>query len=813
MMIGTIIGEKYELLELIASGGMGSVYRARHVISQRVVALKVLHGHIANRPNTLRRFRREASAASKVDHAGLVQVLDAGKDDEHKTFFIAMELLTGQDFREWLDSPKRSVSGGVELILEILEPLDALHKHEMVHRDLKPENIYLATTKSGARQVKILDFGIARSNDLEQRTDSGVSLGTPQYMAPEQVMHANRATPATDIWAVGVMLYEALTGMLPFEAETPEALLVKACSKPHRPIAEVWPDVPEAVAEIIDGCLEKDANKRISDALDLKRRLIMATQRGSVERDEVLTAAIAVAIQTDPDSVGSGEVSERELEEYCINRLVGILPMYRGSRNNSREGTLTVLFMSEGPDDNAVERACACALKMQLKMLEINEWCRARGGSDLQLRIGVDSGMTLVELLDGKPIGHNSLAANNIARQATRVQDLATPATVALSAKARGVINAQLDVIETQEISANPLSPSRSITSVRGIGAPYSVYNSDSPVPIRSSAPERESGRSNPNLLAPSPHESWHSGWGVATTLGNTPRHPVRATAETMPSGEIPVARPRFGFREWRALAVSLTVGVVIGGGIWGVAVPIMWPTTDPTQIADVPTNPPSLSAATTTTLDSSLPDVAAQANLPSPAPPTRVMEPATEETQSPEPSSAEDEPEELTFRRVGGQSEGWLYQVPEDWEANPNVSALSHFEHTLYGLAFEVTLHRESYAGTLQAYREYGDQSIRAQRERIDRLDDSDPARPIALRNAAMIVETRPSSVGTLSAFQRRLRYAYSGLSGWQRITVHGGFGYLLQCRYPRTRSDNNRGQETCIQILESLRVGEGLD
>jgi serine/threonine-protein kinase len=158
----------------------------------------------------------------------------------------------------------------LELFDQMLQPLAAAHRAGIVHRDLKPENVFLAKKRDGTEVVKILDFGIAR--DLAGRdtvTQAGTAMGTPHYMSPEQAMSARDATFTTDVWALGVMLYETLTGAPPFSGDTIATIVVEICTKPHRPLGLVLPDVPPALAALVDRCLEKDATKRPASAADL----------------------------------------------------------------------------------------------------------------------------------------------------------------------------------------------------------------------------------------------------------------------------------------------------------------------------------------------------------------------------------------------------------------------------------------------------------------------------------------------------------------------------------------------------------------
>jgi serine/threonine-protein kinase len=267
-VIGRRIGGRYEVLRLIAEGGMGAVYEAQHILSKKTVALKVLFPHLARDEASRQRFLREVSAPAQIGHEGIVEVYDAGIDDQDGSLFVAMELLRGETLRD------RLVRGGMpreeilDLFEQLLEPLGAAHTKGFVHRDLKPENVFLHRRRDGREVVKLLDFGIARHLESGSTavTHAGVAMGTPHYMAPEQALSARDVSFPADVWAVGAMLYEALAGRPPFEGETASVVLVQVCTRPHEPLRHVAPDTPAPLAALVDRCLEKEPSRRPPDA-------------------------------------------------------------------------------------------------------------------------------------------------------------------------------------------------------------------------------------------------------------------------------------------------------------------------------------------------------------------------------------------------------------------------------------------------------------------------------------------------------------------------------------------------------------------
>lgn len=272
MQVGAVIAGRYRLLNMMAQGGMGAVYQAEHLVSKKRVALKLLFSNQASHEITVERFLREASVAASVGHPGIVEVYDAGSD-EYGQLFIAMELLHGESLERRMKRPL-PLSEALELMLGILDPIAAAHRLGYVHRDIKPENIFLT-----ADRIKILDFGLVREPD-KSKTETGITFGTPEYMAPEQAMNAKHASPASDVWALGVILYQMITGRTPFfvsHDESPSAIMVRAIRDPHTPVLQLAPQLPLPVADIVEACLQKDSTQRPPTAGEMQDRILLAT--------------------------------------------------------------------------------------------------------------------------------------------------------------------------------------------------------------------------------------------------------------------------------------------------------------------------------------------------------------------------------------------------------------------------------------------------------------------------------------------------------------------------------------------------------
>ncbi|MDQ3036641.1 MAG: serine/threonine protein kinase, partial [Myxococcota bacterium] len=279
-----IVAGRYKILGRIAEGGMGVVYKAEHTLSRKKLAIKILHPHLCHGRQAVERFKREVSAAAEIDHHGIVQVFDAGVDTDG-SFYMAMELLEGDSLGNYTRRAWPGTRTSVKLIIEMCEPLARAHAKGFVHRDLKPDNVFIARDHAGNESVKLLDFGLVR--EVSRRggpTQSGITFGTPEYMAPEQAMSAKKAGVPADVWSVGVMLYELLSGQHPFTGETANAVMANAIKDPHPPLRDVAPHVPPELARVVEQCLEKEPSRRPRDAADLGAKLRGVTER--IELDE-----------------------------------------------------------------------------------------------------------------------------------------------------------------------------------------------------------------------------------------------------------------------------------------------------------------------------------------------------------------------------------------------------------------------------------------------------------------------------------------------------------------------------------------------
>lgn len=298
---------------------MGSVYEATHLISRRSLALKVFDPEVSQDIANRERFMREASAPAQIGHPGIVEVIDAGFDATKGSLFVAMELLHGETFRVRIETLKASRTDAREedalrIFEALLEPLAAAHAKGIVHRDIKPENVFLQRMPSGVEAVRVLDFGIARdvASPTPSVTQTGVAMGTPQYMAPEQGMSARQASFPADVWAMGCVLYEIFTGRIPFAAESLGLMIAAAVLEPHKPVTHYAPSVAPEFAALIDACLAKDPLARPANAgalLQAFREARRGASAAGARREGAATLDLHTPVATLPSAPSPVEAS------------------------------------------------------------------------------------------------------------------------------------------------------------------------------------------------------------------------------------------------------------------------------------------------------------------------------------------------------------------------------------------------------------------------------------------------------------------------------------------------------------------------
>ncbi len=282
-LIGQVIADRYQVLALLGAGGMGRVYLAEHVRMGRKSALKVMSPALAATADAISRFNREAANASRINHPNVAQIYDFGETSDGM-LYLAMEYIEGETLTRVIEREgSLSIARAAGIANQAADALSAAHHLGIVHRDLKPENIMLARHIDGSDWVKVVDFGIAKttqqSGGSQTVTTVGVSLGTPEYMSPEQLA-GERLDARSDLYALGLVCFNMLTGDLPYPRVTSRETLVKRLTAKPRSLSDVRPDIawPEALQAALDRALAPDPKDRFTGVAEFGREVLMATE-------------------------------------------------------------------------------------------------------------------------------------------------------------------------------------------------------------------------------------------------------------------------------------------------------------------------------------------------------------------------------------------------------------------------------------------------------------------------------------------------------------------------------------------------------
>ena len=288
-LVGHTLDDKYRLEARLGTGGMGTVYRARHMLIDRPVAVKVLNQRFVEDEAARTRFRREARAAGRLQHTNAVTVTDFGESPDGYVYLV-MELLEGRTLRDVLakEAPL-DAARSVSLMLQISAAVAAAHEAGIIHRDLKPANIFIVQRAEVPAVVKVLDFGIAKlaaesldEDEAMTLTQVGAMIGTPRYMSPEQCDGAE-LTPAADVYSLGVILYEMLTSTVPFSGSTPLSIAMKHTSEVPRSPREFVSTIPPALEQVVLHTLEKRPADRPANAAEFRKELLATAERLGLE--------------------------------------------------------------------------------------------------------------------------------------------------------------------------------------------------------------------------------------------------------------------------------------------------------------------------------------------------------------------------------------------------------------------------------------------------------------------------------------------------------------------------------------------------
>lgn len=313
-LLGQTLAGKYRIEEKLSEGGMGTVYRGTHVLMDKTVAIKVLRPSLAADEKIVARFSREARAASRINHPHALSVTDFG-EDENGVVFLVMEYLDGQTLKQVIrnDGPM-VLSRVVEIIEQVGGALDEAHGQGVVHRDLKSDNIMLISATAGD-YAKVLDFGIAKIKERNGDYDASLTspdlvIGTPQYMSPEQCSQAPDIDARSDIYSLGIIIFEMLVGHVPFTGESPTVIMLKQMQHPPPSLTEERSDVPAAVATVVKKALQKRPEHRYETVGQLVEDLTIAA---GMEQGAAATSGAHVPPAVPPASVAEDDSDEETL--------------------------------------------------------------------------------------------------------------------------------------------------------------------------------------------------------------------------------------------------------------------------------------------------------------------------------------------------------------------------------------------------------------------------------------------------------------------------------------------------------------------
>ncbi len=271
---GTVVGERYRLVRKIGEGGLASVWEAEHLTLNSKIAVKFLHrtGPMQSEPS--QRFLREARVAASVRHRNVVEIVDFGFA-EGEIPYMVMEFLHGRSLGNYLEENGRiPFAEAASIAAGTLRGLSAVHAAGLVHRDIKPDNIFLVEDPEEGSYAKLVDFGLSRRAGRSDMTAEGTLMGTPQYMSPEQASGSTDLDARVDIYAMGVVLYEMISGVVPFDSDSLADILTSVIHTPPKPLVELVPDVPEKLAFVVETAMAKDREHRFIDARSMRTSLL-----------------------------------------------------------------------------------------------------------------------------------------------------------------------------------------------------------------------------------------------------------------------------------------------------------------------------------------------------------------------------------------------------------------------------------------------------------------------------------------------------------------------------------------------------------
>jgi serine/threonine protein kinase len=316
---GMMIAGKYRLSRMIGQGGMGSVFAAENTLTGKQVAIKCMHRQVARTPDAAQRFLREAKASARIRHPNVVDVYDVLAEND--TFYLVMEFLEGEPLSTFLTRETTTLPQLVKVVLGAMRGVAAAHREGVIHRDIKPENIFLAREGYDQQIVpKVLDFGISKMQGMQEvgLTTPGLALGTIAYMSMEQLAGAADVDGRADVYAFGVILYQAITGHPPFESETYPALILRIMTEQALPVKTVRPDIPAKLCALVEAAMAKQRETRIpsleafiaelepfADDITFERRTLLTSKLPPARKSPPVAVAIPAATSSRPPSLAA----------------------------------------------------------------------------------------------------------------------------------------------------------------------------------------------------------------------------------------------------------------------------------------------------------------------------------------------------------------------------------------------------------------------------------------------------------------------------------------------------------------------------
>jgi len=307
--IGEVLAEKYKVTKILGTGGMGVVVAARHCELDKLVALKFIHEEVSSNQQVTERFLREARATSRLQNEHVVDVLDVGRLPNGAPY-IVMEYLEGQNLGQLVERHgPLEVADAAEYVLQVCEAMAEAHAQGIIHRDLKPQNLFLTTRQDGRPLVKVLDFGISKAQFSQGPTFTSQTMGSPSYMAPEQIRSSRSVDARADIWSLGVILYQLLSNTLPFVGETVPEVIFNVLSRPTPPLAFVRSGLPTGLVSAVDRCLQKERERRFANVAELAHELVPFTPERAAAAISLIERVMAAGVQQQPFAASDAELA------------------------------------------------------------------------------------------------------------------------------------------------------------------------------------------------------------------------------------------------------------------------------------------------------------------------------------------------------------------------------------------------------------------------------------------------------------------------------------------------------------------------